>query len=299
MSRFSASTRKAPTRAARAALPLLCLTLVAGAPAHAQLPRSGAGAGATTARDQFRLDLGGGTTAGANGLFSDATGARREINWDGTPDAFSAPGNLPANFFNVNSPRGVLLASPGIGLQVSADTTPAAPGTTVEFGNLDASYTGTFATFSPQRLFTALGSNIVDVSFFLPGTSTPAGVRGFGSIFTDVDLPNTTSIEYFDLSNASLGTFFVPNVAGADETLSFLGVSYASPLIGRVRITSGNVAPGAGVLDQNGNPNDVVAMDDFLYTEPQVLNIPEPGTLALAAGLLPLAAARLRRKHRA
>ena len=26
---------------------------------------------------------------------------RREINWDGVPDASSAPNNLPANFFNV------------------------------------------------------------------------------------------------------------------------------------------------------------------------------------------------------
>lgn len=49
------------------------------------------------ARDQFRVDLGGGTVAGPNGSFGDV---RREINWDGTPDGVSAPNNLPANFFN-------------------------------------------------------------------------------------------------------------------------------------------------------------------------------------------------------
>src|SRR3954451_14565320 len=60
-------------------------------PATAQLVRSGSGVGATTARDQFRADLGGGTVAGANGSFG---GARREINWDGVPDSFSAPNSL-------------------------------------------------------------------------------------------------------------------------------------------------------------------------------------------------------------
>src|SRR5689334_738839 len=75
---------------------------------------SGTGANAaaiTPTRDQFRTLLGGGTTAGANGLFSDATGARREINWDGVPATFSAPQLLPPNFFNVNSPRGVVFST--------------------------------------------------------------------------------------------------------------------------------------------------------------------------------------------
>src|SRR5688572_26040674 len=76
--------------------------------ASSQLVRSGAapdGAGITLVRDQFRTDLGGGTVGAANGSFG---GLRREINWDGVPDALSSPNNLPANFFNVVSPRGVL-----------------------------------------------------------------------------------------------------------------------------------------------------------------------------------------------
>src|SRR5437868_2899696 len=66
----------------------------------------------TPARDAFRVDLGGGTVAGANGSFG---GVRREINWDGVPDASSAPSNLPADFFNVTSPRGVVFSTPGTG----------------------------------------------------------------------------------------------------------------------------------------------------------------------------------------
>ncbi|HUS06045.1 MAG TPA: hypothetical protein VMZ52_07115 [Bryobacteraceae bacterium] len=237
----------------------------------------------TAARDAFRTTLGGGTTAGANGSFG---GLRREINWDGVPGTLSAPNNLPADFFNVNSPRGVVFSTPGTGFQVSGASTDSVP---LNFGNIDPSYTATFAPFSPQRLFTALGSNVVDVNFFLAGTSTAGTVSGFGAVFSDVDLANTTSIQFFDASNFSLGTFFVPNVSGS-QTFSFLGVSFnAGERIRRVRITSGNVALGAGVTDQNGNTRDLVVMDDFLYSEPT--GIPEPATIlsALAGfGLLAL-----------
>ena len=47
------------------------------------------------ARDEFRMDLGGGTVAGANGSFG---GLRREINWDGVPAQFAAPNALPVDF---------------------------------------------------------------------------------------------------------------------------------------------------------------------------------------------------------
>src|SRR6266571_7703471 len=105
---------------------------------------------------------------------------RREINWDGVPDALAAPNNLPANFFNVNSPRGVVFATPGTGFQVSANSVNPTS-TPIEFGNLNATYPGSFTTFSAQRLFTALGSNITDVVFFVAGSSTPAFTTGFGA----------------------------------------------------------------------------------------------------------------------
>src|SRR5215212_11262318 len=136
--------------------------------------------------DAFRLSLG---TLNPNVAGSFGVG-RREINWDGVPDTFSAPNNLPGNFFNVNSPRGVVFSTPGSGFQVSAN---AGIGP-VEFGNIDPAYPAFFAPFSPQKLFTALGSNIVDVNFFVPGTSTAALTRGFGAVFSDVDVANITSI---------------------------------------------------------------------------------------------------------
>ena len=180
--------------------------------------------------------------AGANGSFG---GLRREINWDGVPDAFSAPNNMPSDFFNVNSPRGAVFSTPGTGFQVSANA-GIAP---IQFDNIDPAYSQTFEPFSPQRLFTSLGSNIVDVDFFVPGTNTPASTNGFGAIFSDVDLANTTSIELFDTSSNSLGTFFVPATTGS-ETFSFLGISFVDSVIAHVRITSGNFPVGTGVTDQ-------------------------------------------------
>ena len=280
------------------AVAALASLLLAATPAASlgQLVRSAVGpdaAGILPARDLFRLDLGGGTVAGANGSFG---GERREINWDGVPAGSAAPNLLPPNFFNVASPRGVVFGTPGTGFQVSAATTDPS-GQPTDFGNIDPSYTGTFASFSPQRLFTAIASNIVDVNFFLPGTSTPALTRGFGAVFSDVDLANTTSIQLFGLGNVPLGTFFVAALQG-NETFSFLGISFANAVISRVRITSGNTALAPGATDGISG-RDVVVMDDFIYGEPRITAVvPEPATIWLfATGLIVLGAARRKRMH--
>jgi uncharacterized repeat protein (TIGR01451 family) len=243
--------------------------------AVAQTIRSASGsnpADITTARDLFRADLGGGAVAGANGSFG---GVRREINWDGVPDGSSAPNALPNDFFNVNSPRGVVFATPGTGFQVSAT---AASGTPVEFGNIDPSYPATFQTFSPERLFTPLGSNVTDIRFFVPGTTAPATVTGFGAVFTDVD--TVATIELFDIFSTSLGVFNVP--VSPSGGLSFLGVSDlpGGPIF-HVRITTGNAALGAGVVDGVGT--DLVVMDDFIYSEP--LTVAAIGLVKLTNGL--------------
>jgi len=238
--------------------------------------------------DAFRAQLG---TLNPNVAGSFGSG-RREINWDGVPATFSAPNNLTANFFNVNSPRGAVFSTPGSGFQVSGATTDAGAGqpAAARFGNINPTYTDNFQTFSPQRLFIAIGSTITDVNFFVPGSTTPALVSGFGAVFTDVDLSNMTSLQFFDSNNNSLGTFFV---AAANNGLSFVGVTFGQAIVSRVRITSGNTA--LGPTDQNGNPVDVVAMDDFIYAEP--VATPEPTTvLLLGTGLAGIAAEVLKRR---
>lgn len=239
-------------------------SLLFGAASQAQVVRSAAGdlAAVTVARDAFRADLGGGTTAGANGSFG---GVRREINWDGTPDGFSRPNLLPSDFFNFTSARGVVFFNAHAdSFAVSAKTgNPTA--TPVHFADFDPAYETKFAAFSAQRLFISIWEPTYEVKFFVPGTNRPALVSGFGAVFTDVDIADRSSIEYFDRGGNSLGRYAVPAAAG-DQTFSFLGVSFpGAPAVARVVVTSGDVA-----LDGGGEPvgHDAVAADDFLYSEP-------------------------------
>ena len=238
----------------------------------------------TASRDAFRAAVGGGNVAGANGSFG---GVRREINWDAVPAGRSDPNLLPANFFNLNSPRGAVFSTPGTGFMVSANAGGAAP---TLFGFADE-----FQAFSPQKLFTAVGSNITDVTFFLPGTATRATTSAFAAIFTDVEEAGSTFMEFFDQADQLI--FAREVLHGDNQGLSFLGAVGSG--IARVRIQSGlNTILANGVLG-NGLA-DLVAMDDFLYAEP-VRAVPEPAGLALAGVAMVgvLAASRRRRNRQA
>jgi hypothetical protein len=213
------------------------------------------------------IALGGGPKGVGGGPFTDGF---RNINWDAVSTAVSDPNLLPGNFFNNNSPRGLFMSTPGAGFLLSApEVNPT--NTPVRYGSLDPSYPNQFTVFSEERLFIALGSTITDNRFFVPSSpTTGASIFGFGVIFTDVDMLGSTALEFFDLNNQSLGRF---NAPVQDRGLSFLGVSFnAGERVGSVRITAGNAALGAGVIDGGGV--DVVAMDDFMYSEPQAI-VPE------------------------
>ena len=228
-----------------------------------------------TTVDAFRAALGNPNNGNAAGPLG---GGRREINWDGGGgvDATTAP-VTPFNVF-LNT-RGAQFTTPGTGLSQAPPSGGATNGLAGLFGN--PTYGATFSTFSPLRLFVPVGSNITDGFFFIPGSNgtIPAAVSGFGAVFSDVDLASTTQIQFFDANGLLFSSFVTPGTV-SDASLSFLGVVFnAGEQITKVRITTGTTA-----LGPNDNPSagvDVVAMDDFLYSEP--LRVPEPSTLGLFA----------------
>ena len=236
-----------------------------------------AGAGDVAATvEEYRQLLGGVDNGGEPGH---QPAGFRSINWDGVADEFAAPNFLPADFFNTaEAPRarGAVFSTPGAGVQVSADSDNPS-GSPVRFGHINPTYSDIFRAFSEERLFSPIGSNIVDLTFFVPGTSTAAAVTGFGAVYTDVDLPHT-AFEYFDVNGNSLGQFEVPV---ADNGLSFLGVLFPEPIVYRVRIEYGTVALGPN----DGEGVDVSVMDDFIYGEPQpVAGLSESSAPPAAAG---------------
>jgi hypothetical protein len=156
-----------------------------------------------------------------------------------------------------------VLQTPGDHVAVSADSANPA-GAAVRFGDINPDYSGQFRTFSAERLFSPIGSNIVNLTFRVPGNSTRAAVRGFGAVYTDIDRRENTAFQYFDARGRSLGKFAAPV---SRNGLSFLGVVFARPVVARVRIEYGNGKLGPS----ESRTYDVAVMDDFIYGEPRPL----------------------------
>jgi hypothetical protein len=213
----------------------------------------------TAALKEYRDLLGGGPNPNPN-TAGEKTDGRREINWDGVPAGFTNNDALPGNFFNATSPRGVLFTTNGTGFHVSNQG----------FIEVNTAYAGEFNFFSPFKLFVATGSTITDINFVVAGSTMPAVVTGFGSVFEDVGRAHSTTIEYFDAAGNSLLKVAAPRRSD-DNGQSFAGAVFASAIVARVRITAGDTPLGADALDNvkgAGQKRDLVTMDDFIYGEP-------------------------------
>lgn len=190
-----------------------------------------------------------------------AVGGRREINWEAIPDNLLNT-RIPEDFFNPVGPgepeglqRGLVYSTVGE-FRVSKNN----------FAEVNPAAASQFAAFSGTKSFSNISSNLWDVEFQVAGQNVAAKVNGFGIVFSDVDLPDKTFLEFYN-NDKLLGKFFVPP-HDANSNYSFLGVHFNTPRITRVRVGhEGKLADGKEDIS-NGGPEDLIVMDDFLYSEP-------------------------------
>ncbi len=206
---------------------------------------------------EYRALLGDPSNGGTAG---EQPAGRREISWDGAgANPFNNRNDFPAAFFNTNVKSGAVFTTPGTGFRNDS----------LRFAEVNATYAAEFSEFSPTKIFSPIGSNVMDVDFEIAGQTTPALVTGFGAVFSDVDVAAATTIEFFDVNGQSLARIAAP-VRSDAAGLSFVGAKFAEAIVARVRITLGTGVLGAATNDISaGGPVDLVVADNFIYGEPQ------------------------------
>jgi len=255
----------------------IAAVLLVAAGANAQTSFSGVGAaGATSALNAFLAAIGGAN----NGTAPPQSAGFRRINWDDvTLDGTDFGGDttvidpqttvaIPADRFAARGARLFQVYA------VSGDG----------FATVNPDMAGQINAFSPQNALAAFDGNQIEMSYVLPGTTAHARTRGFGAVFSDVEIPNTSSIEYFD-HGTSLGKYFVP--AGSNGEPEFLGILFATPMVTDVLITVGTnpLFYFDGITFSSGGPEnlasniDLAAVDDFAFAEP----VSEPEQMLSAA----------------
>jgi len=210
----------------------------------------------TDAVATFRTLLG----APNGAVAGEQAGGRREINWDGAAaNVFDNTNAFPADFFNTVAKVGAVFTTDGSGFRNDSTL----------FVDINPAYADQFRSFSPNKIFAPVGSNLLDVLFQVAGQPTPAVSNGFGIVFSDVDVANATTIELFAQDGSSLGVVAAP--VRTDSTgLSFVAVSFNQPVIARVRVTLGTGALASDVNDISaGGAKDLVVLDNLIYGEPK------------------------------
>jgi hypothetical protein len=183
---------------------------------------------------------------------------RREINWDAVSGARLNVDTFPGDFFRA---RGQIFTTRGTGFRVSDNA----------LADLNPAYASQFAAFSPTKIFIAVGSRATTVDFVVAGSTTPAGVNGFGVVFSDVDRKHSTTLDFLDARGRLLRKVTAP-VRSDAAGFSFVGVTFSSPIVARVRIKSGQAAITGRNRDiSDGGYTDLVAMDDFISGEPRAI----------------------------
>lgn len=136
-----------------------------------------------------------------------------------------------------------------------------------KFANTAPEAAEEFEAFSGTKVFANPGSALWEIGFEMAGQPLAAGVKGFGLVFSDVDLPNSASLEFFN-GNKSLGKYFVP-AHDAVSGFSFLGAFLKNDeRITSIKVNHDGFLSAGGKDISDGGTHDLIVMDDFLYSEP-------------------------------
>jgi hypothetical protein len=207
--------------------------------------------------DAFRQTIGGGLNVAPG-----ASGGRREIDWDGVP-AQMLEQDLPLDFFNPTAPespairqRGLTYPSGSAGFQVSNNS----------FASINSQASASFSPFSGANTFANVRAKAWDMKFQIPGQNIDASVNAFGLVLSGVDLPNSTSLEFFNGSR-SLGKFFAPT-HDATSSFSFLGVYFKNEKVTSITVTHQGILSDGEADVSSGGSKDLIVLDDFVYSEP-------------------------------
>jgi hypothetical protein len=282
---FETASPTVNTDTATSQAPVVDAPLSAGNPVTAGTPQQFTGGNqnnaAAAALTNFETAIGG-SNNGAAAPPTPLTTGFRDINWDGVKldgtdfgggpntiviDAGKTVG-IPLNRFQE---RGVFFGA------IYAVSGPASATDPSTFADVNPNVAGLLPAFSPKNTFAMFNDNGIDFKFVLPSAHTTelvsAASRGFGAIFENVTIPNTTSIEYFN-GSTSLGKFFAP--VGPKGQSVFLGELFNNPIVTNVTLTlgtdvifkfDGTTFSSSGVVD-DGTTHNLVSVDDWVYPEP-------------------------------
>lgn len=213
---------------------------------------------AKEALEKFQAELGPDNGSKPGPIFP---GSRR-INWDGG----MVPFDMPGNFFRDNATRGSLVRVDGGEFRVSNPIMESDPGFGDNlFDTFNPDYPNQFQSLTPPRIFSPLSDNVFSQDFSVAGSPLNIGatIFAFGAVFVDVDKLGETWMEFYDLGGRSLGRVFVPP---APQDLTFIGVTFERPEVASMTFQLGNAVLGA---DDVFGKQDVVVLDDFVYSEPE------------------------------
>ena len=181
-----------------------------------------------------------------------------QINWDGE----NVPFDMPGDFFAIDVTRGCTIRSDSNEFRVSNPM----DGSDDLFDSINRGAAKDFQTFSAKRLFTSVKENEFTIDFSQPGFVNPATVEGFGAVFVDVKEDHKTKMTFYAESGCIIAEEYVKPSA---EGLSFLGAFSGSS---KFPIFKVEVVLGEEAIDHGDSKHDdIVVMDDFLYSEPQAL----------------------------